>query len=63
MKDVIDPIFNEWLEEHGEPDKTEKFINGFRSEVVKWNAIDVITEERKASFEAGFKTAVRLLVG
>lgn len=63
MKDIIEPIFNEWLEEHGEPDKTENFAKIFNSEVVKWDFYEVLTEERKESFTAGFKTAVRLLVG
>lgn len=64
MKDVIEPIFNEWLEEHGEPYKTEAFFKNFcKYENVKLDFIDVLTEERRESFTDGFKTAVRLLIG
>ena len=62
MKDAIEPIFNEWLEEHGEPAKTENFSKIFSTEQLKWDFIDVLTEERRESFKAGFKTAINLII-
>lgn len=64
MENPIEPIFSEWLEEHGETVKTITFCNDFcKDDNAEWAFSDVLEEERRESFTAGFKTAIRLLIG
>lgn len=63
MENPIEPIFSEWLEEHGEPIKTVIFCGNYcKSDKAEWAFSDVLEEERREAFEAGFKTAINLII-
>ncbi len=70
MNKILKPLFLQWLESYKDTLETQNTLDVFcegkdiDESNAKYNMLaETINEERKTAFNAGFKTAVQLLMG
>ena len=69
MNQILRPLFLQWKENHADTPETEKFYNKFVEASpsinyeIESSFSSAVFDESEEAFEAGFKTAVQLLMG
>ena len=69
MNKILRPLFLQWRDKHTDTPETIKFYEKFvETSATESHAIDdafasAVFDESEEAFEAGFKTAVQLLMG
>lgn len=58
---MIESLFEEWLEEHGEPEEVQRFMNDFCNPDYTDLFIAVLADERESAFYAGVITMLNLI--
>lgn len=59
---MIEAFFEEWLEEHGEPEEVQRFMNDFCNSDSIDLFITVLADERENAFYAGAFAISKFLI-